>query len=422
MNKNTNFLNKIEKKVMPFALKLANNTELTAVREAMYMLSPFLIVGSFFLLFVYLPIPGYSDFMISIFGQNWGSLVTKVTDSSFGIMTLLVILGTSYNYASMKGERSLIPAFSSLMTFFIITPFVEGNIPSQWIGSAGMLVGIATALLATNGFLFVKQKGLGPKFPDTVPTGVIDSFAALVPIAFLGIVAMLIEIIMLLTPFNDIHTFINTIVATPLLIASDTLFGEVFIEFIAQLLWVFGIHGNDVVLSVMRPIWLQMSAENLEAFKQGAELTNIVTQEFRNVYLLIGGSGATLPLVILMAFKAKSQHMKTIGKLALAPSIFNINEPVIFGVPIVLNPIMAIPFLICGPLFAAITYLAMDFGLVAMTNGIVIPWTTPIFINGFLVSGISGVILQVFLLLIGFIIYFPFIKMLDKEMLKEEGA
>ncbi len=419
MKKNS-FLNKLEKKVMPFALKLANNNELTAVREAMYMLSPFLIVGSFFLLFAALPIPGYMDFMTNIFGSEWTVFVTKVTDSSFGVMTLLVIIGTSYNYSNIKGEKSLIPALSSLMAFFIITPFVDSAIPMQWIGSAGMLVGIATALLTTNLFIYVKKKGLGPKFPDSVPSGVINSFAALVPIAIIGILSMFLLILMSLTPFNDIHTFINKIVAMPLKFASNSLIGEVFIETLAQILWVFGIHGNDTILSVMRPIWLQMSAENLQAFQNSTQLPNIVTQEFRNVYLLMGGSGATLPLVLLMTFKSKSKHLKTIGKLSLIPSIFNINEPVIFGLPIVLNPIMAIPFIITAPLFAAITYFSMNIGLVNLTNGLVIPWTTPVFINAFLVSGFSGVVLQVVLLMVGFLIYYPFINVVDKQMRKEE--
>lgn len=216
------------------------------------------------------------------------------------------------------------------------------------------------------------------------------------------------------------HNLVFKIVQTPLLKLGNNIFSLLIAEVIGQILWFFGLQGNDIIGSVMSPIWLIKTTENLEAFTSGLPLPNIITGIFRNVYMLIGGSGNTLPLVLTLIFGCKSKQMRTLGFLALPASIFNINEPIVFGLPIVLNAIMFIPWLMATPITAIIGYTSMKLGLVNATNGVMIPWTTPVFLSGYLVSGVSGIFLQAVILIVCFLIYYPFIKTLDKQILKKK--
>ncbi|WOO86744.1 PTS transporter subunit EIIC [Mollicutes bacterium LVI A0039] len=415
-------INKIEDKIMPLALKVASNRELTAVRNAMYNLMPFLIIGSFFLLLAALPIPGYGDFMANVFGAGWDSFLTKITDATFGVMTVIVVLATSYYYAESFEMDGLLAPLTSLAFFLVITPFVDGTIPMMWLGAQGMLIGILCGLGVTRFFIYLYNKNLFPQMPEGVPPGVMKSFNSLVPVTLILMIAMIINITMSFTNFDSINDMIYLLLSQPLLLVGNTLPGIVIAEGIASILWVFGIHGNDVVLSVMRPIWLLLSAENLAAVQAGLEPVNIITQQFKDAYLQIGGSGSTLPLLLVILLTSKSKHLRMIAALSLLPGIFNINEPVIFGLPIVLSPIFAIPFIIVPGVYATISYFAMSSGLVALTNGLVIPWTTPVFISGLLVSGPSGLVLQIVLVVVGMAIYYPFVRMADKQIMKRQEA
>lgn len=414
-----NAMSKLEAKIMPIALKISKNKELTAIREAMYVLMPFLIIGSFFLLIAAFPVPGYSDFMTGIFGTGWDAYLTKVTDSTFNVMTLFIVIGSSYFYAKAEGTSGLVAPFTTLMFFLIITPFVDGNVPLEWMGAKGMLLGIISGLLITKLYVHLYKKNLFPEMPSSVPTGVTKSFNSLVPVTIIALIAILINIVLSFTEFNSLHDLVYLVLSTPLLKVGNTLPGIIISELIASILWVFGVHGNDIVLSVMRPIWLQLSAENLAMVQQGLEPVNIITQQFKDAYLQIGGSGSTLPLLLVILLTSKSKHLRMIAALAIVPGLFNINEPVIFGIPIVLNPILAIPFAIVPVVYASLAYFSMSLGLVAITNGLVIPWTTPVVLSGLLVSGPSGALLQIVLVIVGMLIYYPFVRMMDKQLLKE---
>lgn len=412
---------KLEEKMMPLVMKIANNRELSAIRDAMYILMPFLIVGSFFLLFSALPIPGYNDFMTNAFGDGWALYLTKITDATFGLMAVIIVFATSYCYSKVLGVNTLAAPVTSIMFFFIVTPFVDGSIPLEWLGTKGMFLGMIIALIITKLFVTLFNKNLFPKMPDSVPPGVMASFQSVVPVIIIALLAMIINIAMLITPFASLHELIYTFLATPLLMVGNSLPGIVISEMLSEFLWLFGIHGNNVVASVMQPILLQLSAENLAMVQQGLEPVNIINQQFKDTYLLIGGSGSTLPLLVVILMTSKSKHLRMIAAMAIIPGIFNINEPVIFGLPIVLNPILAIPFMLVPAVFAIISYGAMSIGLVAITNGLVIPWTTPVFINGLLVSGPSGAVLQLLLFILGMAIYYPFVRIIDRQLTSEEG-
>lgn len=413
----------IEKNMMPLASKLASNNELNAIRHSMMSMASFFMVGSLFLLLAYLPINGYSDFLNSIFGENvFQNIVTSVSSATLDLMGLIILIAVAYNYATIRQTDVPYSIISSLMVFLILTPRNSSGIPTEWLGAKGMFISIIISLITTNLYIIIKKLGVAPKMPDNVPPAVIKTFASLFPITIIALIGIIIKAILLNTSFGDVHNLVFKIVQTPLLKLGNNIFSLLIAEVIGQILWFFGLQGNDIIGSVMSPIWLIKTTENLEAFTSGLPLPNIITGIFRNVYMLIGGSGNTLPLVLTLIFGCKSKQMRTLGFLALPASIFNINEPIVFGLPIVLNAIMFIPWLMATPITAIIGYTSMKLGLVNATNGVMIPWTTPVFLSGYLVSGVSGIFLQAVILIVCFLIYYPFIKTLDKQILKKEDV
>ena len=187
-----------------------------------------------------------------------------------------------------------------------------------------------------------------------------------------------------------------------------------------HLFWSTGIHGSRVVFGVMDSILLPAMEANRSAFEAGLPLPNIVTKQFYDCFTNAGGL-TVMGLVILMLFMAKSKQIKSLGKLAIAPSIFNIAEPIMFGLPIIMNPIMIIPFILAPIAVGGITYGAMALGLCSFPAGVAVPWTVPMFLSGFLATGgdFRAVVVQVVNLLATMVIYYPFLKIWDQKKLEE---
>lgn len=408
-----------EEKVVPVASKLTRYFWLNALKDTMVSIMPFLIVGSLFLLVAYLPIPNWSETVGGILGSGWEGKLTIVTDATFGMMGLFILIGMPYNYAKATNQDVIITIMLALSSFIILTPITDGTISIEWLSSKGMLVNILISILVAILYGRISRLNIAPKMPDSVPTGVVRSFNALVPIFIILSGMLIIRLTVEASAEKTLHELLFSLLQVPLLKLGATLPAIVFAEMLGQFLWFFGIHGNGIVNGVMDPIWLTLSSDNLEAVKQGLEPINIVTKQFKEIYLQMGGSGSTLPLSLMLAF-SRSKQLKILGVLALPAAFFNINEPLIFGLPIVLNMTLFIPWLVTTPLMAIITYTAMSMGLVGLTTGIAIPWTTPILASGFLVSGFSGLVLQAILFILGFLIYYPFFKMIEKEKLSEE--
>ncbi|MBP2071038.1 PTS cellobiose transporter subunit IIC [Thermoanaerobacterium butyriciformans] len=430
------FTDSLEEKLMPIAGKIAENRYLASIRDGFMLAVPLITIGAVFLLLANLPIPGYSDFMAKAFGPNWNTFFMRPFEATMSVMSIFVVFGIAYSLAGHYKIDGLSTAAAALAAFLIFTPYivnytpegakkaieVSGGIPVDWMGSKGLFVGMLTAILTVEIVRFVVKKGWVIKMPKGVPPAVEKAFSALIPAAIVAVIVDIIRLIFTWTPYGTIHQFIYTVLQTPLTRLGDTLPATLLASFLEQFFWSFGIHGANLVGSVMGPIWLALAAENLQAFQAGHALPHIITQQFHDMYMLLGGSGSTLGLVLGMLFFSKSKQVKSVGKLAIAPGIFNINEPVIFGMPIVLNPIMIIPFILTPLVLTILTYIVMILGLVARPSGVIIPWTTPPVIGGLLVSGISGAIWQLIELVISFFIYLPFLRIVDRQYLEQEQA
>ncbi|MDF2883182.1 MAG: celB [Clostridiaceae bacterium] len=426
----------MEDKLMPVADKISNNRYLMSIRDGFMLAMPLLIIGAMSLLFANFPIPGYSKFMENVFGKNWSVFFVRPFESTMAIMTIFVIVGIAYNLAKHYEIEGISTAAIALVAFFIVTPFVtnftpEGSktvfqvgnvIPMEWIGSKGLFVGMLTAIFATEIVKYVVKKGWVIKMPEGVPPTVAKAFSALIPALVVMVIFDIVRLIFTLTSFNTIHTFIYTILQAPLTALGDTLGATLIANLFIGLFWVFGIHGANIVGSVMSPIWISLSADNLSAYQAGKALPHIITQQFQEIYLQLGGSGCTLALCVAMIFICKSQQCKKLGKLAILPGLFNINEPITFGLPVVLNPIMMIPFILTPMILAIVGYASISIGFVPRPSGVIIPWTTPPIIGGFLIAGIKGAIFQIVELIISFFTYWPFLRIVDKQYYEQEKS
>ncbi len=383
---------------------------------------PLLIVGSFFLLIANFPSPGWTEFWGQFFGENWASYFSKPTDATFSIMAVLAVIGIGYSFAEQMQVDKLFGAAIAMVCWFLIMPYeilfeeqIVGGIPLGWVGSKGIFVGIICAFLAVHVYAWADKKGWVIKMPDGVPPTVEKSFAALIPAGMSVLVFFVINVVFAMTPYKNAFNFVFTILQTPLLKLGNTLPAMVIAYIFLHFFWFFGVNGGSVVGAVFNPILQTLSAENLAAFQAGQPLPNIISQQFQDLFATFGGAGSTLSLLIAMLLFCRSRRIKELGKLALIPGVFGINEPIIFGLPILLIPFMLVP-----TINIVISYICMSLGLVPLCSGVAIPWTMPVVISGFLATGWQGAVLQVLLLILGVFIYMPFIKMMDKQYLMDE--
>ncbi|MGX7302816.1 PTS transporter subunit EIIC [Enterococcus gilvus] len=244
------------------------------------------------------------------------------------------------------------------------------------------------------------------------------SFSSLIPGILLITLFLVISKLISMTSFGNLHAMIFSLIQTPLQNIGGSFPAILFMALLAQLLWFFGIHGSMVVFSVMSPILGAMDAAQLTAFSSGQPLPNVLGMSFFTIFTF---SGTAIALSILMLF-AKSKQFKTLGKLGIVPSIFAITEPLIFGTPLILNPIFAIPFILGNVISLVLSYVATIIGIIPQLNGIAAPAGTPIIIQGLIAGGWKIALFQAFLLVIWILLWLPFFKVADAKNFKEENA
>ncbi|WP_207696587.1 PTS sugar transporter subunit IIC [Enterococcus sp. DIV0212c] len=409
--------------------KLANQRHLRAIRDGIIATLPLIIIGSFFLIIAFPPLPaswGVTEFLTS----NAATILMPYRMTMF-IMTLYATFGIgaslakTYNLDVISG--GILSTIAFLLTFVPVNIPVEALdaagtsgfvLPMANLGGGGMFVGIITSILAVEIYRITDKSKFKITMPEQVPPAVARSFETLTPtlIVILGIST--------LTYFIgfDWHSTVSKIVS-PLVSAADSLPSVLLLIFLVTFFWSFGIHGVSIVGSLARPLWLQLLDGNTAAMAAGKELPNIAAEPFYQWFIWIGGSGCTIGLALLLAFKTKSQFASKLGKATLAPAIFNINEPLIFGTPIVLNPILIIPFILTPMITGTIAWFATQFGLV---NRVIFtaPWTLPGPIGAYLATGGDwrAAILSIALIIVSVVIYYPFVMIYDNNELEKEHA
>ena len=417
----------LEKYLTPIGSKLAANRALNAIRDGIALSMPLIIVGSLVLLIANgFAIDSFKNWLVATGVFNW---LVKVNNASFGLMGIVSVFGIAYRYAQALKIDPVSNGILALASFILLTPSIvtkdmlEG-IGYNYLGASGLFAAILVSLITTKIFEWFVKHHIQIKMPDGVPPAVASSFAALIPGFVIIVFWGLIYAGLAATPFHDIHQILQIILGKPLSAFGGSLIGAVIVAMLTSLFWFIGIHGGNLTCAIMSPIWLGLMADNAKVYAKNANavMPHIVTQPFMDLFVYIGGGGATIGLVISFWLVAKSTQFKTLRSLITAPGIFNINEPTMFGIPVVLNVKLLIPFLLAPALNAIIAYVAMSTGIVHATVGIVIPWTMPPIISGFLATGshISGAVLQIFLLVLDTLLYLPFVKIIDLDQQKKE--
>lgn len=419
------FMEFLERSLVPIADRMNNNRYLTALRDGFMVALPLIIFGSIFVVIANLP------FLDRLIGEEafatYQDALGPASAATLSIMGLFVIIGIGYKLAERYELNAIYGGVVALASFLILTPQVlegvDGVIPTASLGAQGLFLGILTAFVSVELYRFFVNKKWTIKMPPGVPDAVANSFSALIPISLTLTIFLAVRIIFSYTPFGTVQEFIYTVIQQPLTALGSGLPATIIAVMLIQVFWFFGLHGQIIVNSVFDPIWYALNDENLQAFMAGTELPNVVTKQFIDTFLVgMGGSGMTLAVIILIFIIGRSRQVKELGKLGGPPGIFNVNEPIIFGLPIIMNPMVIIPWIIAPVVVTIITYLAMSIGFVPKPAGIIVPWTTPIFLSGFLATGNAwqGAVLQLVNLIVVMLIWWPFLKVMDKNYYEKE--
>ncbi|HBQ62324.1 MAG: PTS cellobiose transporter subunit IIC [Trichococcus flocculiformis] len=425
-----NFIDNLAEKLTPLAGKLGSNRYLAVLRDAFMLSFPLTMFGS--IVVVLNNLPFWSDDLKGTLGGLFGN----GQNATMSIMTIFVTFGIGYYLTRSYDEDGVFGGAVSLASYLILTPFnfttaegaeVSGALSLDRLGAKGMFIGMLAAFIAAEIYVRITKKGIVIKMPEGVPDAVARSFASLIPAISTLTVFLLLNALVSGVFTTNLHDVIYTVIQKPLVGLGSGLPATLLSLFFVQILWFFGLHGQIIVNSVMDPIWNTLALENLDAFKAGEALPHIITKPFMETFTVgLGGSGMTLMVVILMAFVMKSRQMKDIGRLAIGPGLFNVNEPVIFGLPIVLNASILIPWVLTPLIVTTINYFSMASGLVPAPTGVTVPWTVPLFFSGMMATNsLMGGLLQLIDVAIVGVMWYPFLKVVDKANLAltvEEAA
>ena len=421
-------------KFIEFMGEFAQIKAVAALRDGFIMTTPFTICGSVFLLLANLPLPGYAEFMALLFGVDWTAPLNAVAGGTFSVLALIVVLAITYKFVENEGCDAIMASILSLSTFLILMPpaivskggeTVGDIIPKAWAGSNGVITAILIAFFVSYVFCYCEKNHIGIKMPDSVPSGVAKAFTALVPGMIFFTTASVLYGFCHYIGATTLPELVFKVIQTPLQGLSDSLAGGSIIVGLQSILFWAGIHGPNVVGGVVSPLLIANSLDNQHLIDAGMSLINnpeakIFTCQINDVFVKSGGCGLTLGLLFAGLFAARSQQLKSLMKMAFVPGLFNINEPIIFGLPIVFNPYLLVPFVLVPLIAMFVTYFAISTGFMAPFTAVQVPWTTPPVIAGFLLNGWQGAVVQIVNLAIATVIYFPFLKAQDKAFLKEE--
>jgi cellobiose PTS system EIIC component len=438
----------IDKYIMPFANKLGNNRHLLAIRDALVGMIAITMIGSLAVLFNNLgSVPGigkpYNSLMVSIFGETWKTLGGDIWWGTLAFMTIFAVFGIAHKLAKSYGDDGFEAMLVAAASFFVLIPQVAnvsitpeggdavsggawGVISWNYFNATALFTGIVVALIATEIFVrLAKVKHLIIKLPDGVPPAVARSFAKLLPgmitIFTIGLFGLILR--KFISNGAYLNDWLNSVLVTPLSGAVDSLPFAMLIVFLVHGFWMLGLHGPNLLGGITAPLMTKLGQENVNMYAQGVkELSeyNVLAGSFLDAFVYLGGSGATLGLLVAMFIAGRRRHIQLLA-LGTPPGIFQINEPILFGLPIVLNPIWFIPFVLSPILMTVIAYLSVSLGLVHPVVAD-IPWVTPAIVGGLLATGghISGALLAAVNLAVSILVYLPFVYAQGKVDARKE--
>lgn len=422
------FQNFMENKFIPISTKISNNKYLSAVSFGSVNLMSILIVGAIFSLFSSIAIKPYQEFITQVGLKNVFDFIPNATTN---LMAIFMVLSVSFVASKNFGhsELSFNTSLLALVSFILLIPLniiqMEGKfapstlIDFEYLGAKGIFLAIIIGLIVSRVYCFIVDKKWTITLPEGTPEQVEKSFAALIPAFIIFILFALIRYGFSISEFKSANNFIYSVLQYPIQQLTNSVPAMIIIVFLSQLLWFFGIHGPMTVLPIFIPIWIGYGIENAAAHATGQAIPHIYNAGIVSLTSL-GGSGSTLGLVIVMLLFSKSKRYKTYSKVFFPCGIFNINEPVIFGLPMILNPLMLIPFLLTPLTIMVIAILLIKSSIMPAPIGILIPSSTPLILSGLIQGSWKLSIFEICAVLLSCGMYYPFFKLLDKQALTEE--
>ncbi len=419
----------LERYLVPFASKVGAQRHLVAIRDGFVTIMPLILAGSFAVLLnsvIFKPdslfgkyfypkgVPFFNDVLIPIMGNVWWG--------TLAIMALVLVFTIAYKLIQSYGYDGLPGAVISLAAYLALVPQVVsgkteagvawsawGNFKWEFFNSGNVFAALIIALVSAEIYRFFLDKKLTIKLPDSVPPAVSRAFTAIIPgiviLFFFGLISFLFS-----KANSDLFTWINQTLQRPMQNFSQGLgFALVYVVLI-QIFWFFGLHGGNIMGPITSALYLPALLQNVEGSH------NIFTSAFFDSFVHLGGTGATLGLIIAVLWMSKRQEDRAISKLSLPMGIFQINEPVMYGMPVVLNTFLLVPFLIIPPILTIIAYIATAIGLVPVTT-VTVPWVTPPVIGAFLACGgsITAALVALVNLVLAIVVYIPFVKAAEKR-------
>lgn len=419
-------------KVLPKIIKFINTKGIQSIKNGMVYSMPLLIIGSIFLILANFPVQAVVDFW-----ERTGvkEILDQAYGATFNISAMIAVLGISYNYVKLEKQEPLSGAIIALSTFLLLMPssvttesgeVVTGVINKTWTAGQGMIGAIIIGLIVPVIYSWFLKNNIRIKMPNGVPEGVTNSFSALIPAMVILTGATVLHGICVRGFGTTFMEVIYKLIQTPLQGMTDSLGGAILMCFTGPFLWLFGVHGSTVVGGIMTGLLQANSLENQAILDSGKALTvanggHIVTQQFYDQFINVTGAGITIGLVVYLVLFAKSKQLKTLGKVEAVPAVFGINEPILFGIPIVMNPMIAVPFVGMPIISCVIQYFALYTGICPLYGATQVPWTCPPIISGFLVGGWRSALLQLVIFIISFFVYLPFIRRIDRDNLAAEA-
>lgn len=442
----SSFISSFEQVMMPLAGKISSNKYLLAMRDAFSMLLPFIIVGSFFGIIEWVLLDPWGTVM-GANGLNLGQLITgqdpasevykasgfvatmqviqglcnNVVTVGFNIFSLLLVVAFSYRLGSIWGGDKFSTALTSLGAFIIITPQQVigqagdklGAFDMNYLGNKAVLTAIIVATLGSWMFIKLsKNKRLRIQMPENVPPAVAQSFAVLIPVLLtLGVFTVFATLLaqgqfLGKMALNDL---IYAVIQAPLMGFSQGIGFSILYQFIVWFFWWFGIHGHNVTAAVQNMVYMPAQLAN-----QAGDASYIFSNGFFEAGLM-----HVMGLLIAIFLFSKKDSWRAVAKVGMPAMLFNIQEPIAFGLPIVMNPLLLIPYILAPLANTVVGWLAVSAGLVPIFK-YVVPWTMPLFFGGTIGTGsLAGGILQLVWLAMDVCIYAPFViagnRMKDTE-------
>lgn len=412
----TGFFNRVS----PWFDKMGNNPYLQTISGAMMSTLGPVFIGSISVLLVVL-----MNMVPALQGLTQITLIlSKVNTVTLGSLAIYIAILMAYHLVRKldRDEDPISAAVIALLSFLIITPIGQmadktSAIPTTWLGAQGVFSAMIVGLISARLYLAIKRKGWTIKMPAGVPPMVTRMFEALIPTILIGILFIIVDLLFSMTSFGSMHQFVYTIIQEPLKGIGGSLGAMIILSLLQQILWFFGIHGTNVILPLVTPLWMAMDVENMNAIQAGQVPPNILGLAFFNI---ITFSGMALGLVLLM-LRSKSKQYREVGKISIIPALFGITEPAIFGTPLVLNFDLAFPFITNNTIALTLAYFLTKIGLVARFTGVQAIFGLPVGVHAAVQGALSIILLQLFIqFILSPILWYPWFKRLDLKTYKAE--